>query len=264
MPAQRCQWTFCGYEFAPSQQGNDKVKKGDPFLNLLLESTPRLFITPAVMGICAAIFIIMVATRVSIINPTAENLLHWGANFSPMTASGQWWRLLSSMFVHFGIAHLLVNMWCLWNIGQLTERLYGSASFGLIYLISGIGGNIISSYLNPLSVGAGPSGAIFGLVGASLAFFIIQKLRVAKSTLLNILKSVLVFLGWNIFFGFTHPGIHNAAHIGGLCVGFGFGLFMTRPLPAPEAPDLTQRIKVTGIALVLLTLGALGIKIRTM
>lgn len=107
--------------------------------------SPRLrplVVTPVLVGLCVLVFVSMVFSKISPTRPSTEQLLHWGANFGPLTLAGQRWRLLSSVFLHIGIVHLAVNMWCLWNLGELAERIYGRAAFLALYVTAGITGAI--------------------------------------------------------------------------------------------------------------------------
>src|SRR5207244_2886447 len=119
-------------------------------------------VTPILVGLIVVIYVAMIANGVSFSDPTTDALLAWGADFGPLTLRGQSWRLLTSMFLHAGFLHLAFNAWALWVLGRLTERLLGSVAFTLVYLLSGIGGNLLSLLINPLQVSVGASGAIFG------------------------------------------------------------------------------------------------------
>ena len=110
----------------------------DEFQQLLHKSTPHWFLTPVMMGISSAVYVLMIALGVDPLNPNAIDLVEWGANFPPYTLKGEWWRLLTCAFLHIGVIHLLLNMWCLWDLGQLTERLFGQKYFLLHRLLSGL------------------------------------------------------------------------------------------------------------------------------
>ena len=100
--------------------------------------------TYLLVGINCAVFVVMVANHVSFWDPTPENLMHWGANNAgSVLVQGQWWRIVTAMFVHVGILHLATNMWCLWNLGLLAEPLLGSAGVLAVYILTGAAGNLL-------------------------------------------------------------------------------------------------------------------------
>jgi rhomboid protease GluP len=157
-----------------------------------------------------------------------------GANYGPAVREGEYWRLVTSMFLHGGIFHLLLNGFALFQLGSLLELLMGSPRMLLIYFASGIAGSLASATFtqNP-SVGA--SGAIFGLLGALIAFLLRRRGALTPQG-----KSILMQLvGWaaiNVFFGFSTPGIDNSAHLGGGAAGLLLGFVLPEPqrsLPPP-------------------------------
>ncbi|RPF55627.1 rhomboid family intramembrane serine protease [Aquisalibacillus elongatus] len=143
-----------------------------------------------------------------------RNLIDWGAKFNPKIVEGEWWRIISSMFLHIGPFHLFMNMIALYYLGDLTEKIYGTKRFFMIYFLAGIFGSVASFATND-SVSAGASGAIFGLFGALLFFGIHYKDIFFKTMGLNLI----IVIGINIVFGLTVPQIDNGAHIGGLIGG---------------------------------------------
>ncbi len=162
--------------------------------------------------------------------PNAEVLQAWGTNFGPLTTGGQWWRLATSMFLHFGVFHLALNMWALYVGGRLAERLFGRWSFGLLYFASGLAGSLASLIWNPAVNSAGASGAIFGVYGAMLAFFLRKHSAIPSAVINEQRWSGVTFIGFNLMNGFSNAGIDNAAHLGGLTAGFVMGLVMARPI----------------------------------
>lgn len=142
-------------------------------------------------------------------------LIEFGAKYNPAIADGEWWRLLSSMFLHIGILHFMMNSLALFYLGGTVERIYGTSRFFIIYFIAGLAGSIASFALNA-HVSAGASGAIFGCFGALLYFGTVHK----KLFFRTMGSSVLLILVFNLAFGFIIPMIDNGAHIGGLIGGF--------------------------------------------
>ena len=127
------------------------------------------------------------------------------------------------MFLHGGVMHIAFNMWCLWDLGQLCESLYGRWTFAGIYFITGIAGGVGSLAWNPLGSSVGASGAIFGLAGALIASFYLGEFSLPKMAIQATLKSLVFFVGFNVLFGSMFPGIDNACHAGGLLSGLILG-----------------------------------------
>jgi rhomboid protease GluP len=199
---------------------------------LLVRSTPRFFITPIIISINILIYILMVLSGVSMLEPKIDLFLSWGANFGPLTLNGQWWRLVSSSFLHGGPLHLIFNMWFLWKLGNYAERVYGNWTFLVIYILSGVGGGLMSLLWHPNLVSLGASGAIFGVAGGLLTFVYRERLRLQKELTGDELIGILVFLGYNFVGGFWESGIDNAGHIGGLIVGSLISFFCLCSFPA--------------------------------
>jgi rhomboid protease GluP len=196
-------------------------------------AAPRAFVpwlTRALVVANAIVFLLTLAGGGGLLQADAQRLIEWGTNFAPLTASGEWWRLATAMFLHFGLVHLLFNMWALWVIGGLVERLYGPARFAVIYALAGVAGGLASMAWNPLANSAGASGAIFGIIGAQLAFFMRGGHLIPAEVLRAQRNSTLAFIAYAVVFGLVVPGIDNAAHFGGLATGFGLGWMLTRPL----------------------------------
>ncbi len=144
----------------------------------------------------------------------ALTLLRFGANYAPLVKLGEVWRLVTSIFLHVGILHLLCNMYSLYIVGSQLESFFGKTKFLCIYILSGIIGNLFSIlFTNGLTVGA--SGAIFGLFGALLYFG--YHYRIYLGTVIK--SQIIPLIILNLFIGFASHGIDNAAHIGGLIGG---------------------------------------------
>ncbi|WP_186575785.1 rhomboid family intramembrane serine protease [Aquibacillus kalidii] len=146
---------------------------------------------------------------------SATTLIQYGAKYNPAILDGEWWRIITSMFIHIGLLHLVMNMFALYYVGSAVEQIYGNIRFFVIYFLAGILGSLTSFALNP-QLAAGASGAIFGLFGALLFFGLIHR-RVFFQTMGKNIIFVIVF---NIIFGFSIPEIDNGAHLGGLLGGF--------------------------------------------
>lgn len=178
------------------------------------------YVTYTLIGLNLLIFVAMLFGGVSIISPTGEDILNWGGNMRAYTASGEWWRLISCVFVHIGIIHLLFNMYALYSVGIYLEPIIGRWRFLAAYLSTGVLASVTSLWWSADRVSAGASGAIFGMYGFFLALLTTNYLD--KEARQGMLKSILVFVVFNLVYGLK-AGIDNAAHVGGLLSGFVFG-----------------------------------------
>jgi membrane associated rhomboid family serine protease len=157
--------------------------------------------------------------------PTPDQIFALGGNFGPATLDGDWWRLVTSMFLHYGVLHIAMNMVGLIDGGRHVERLYGRAAFLALYLFAGVAGSLVSA-LPGKAVSAGASGAIFGIFGAWGAYLLFHRDKIDKELLAKQSKGLLIFLAYNIWFGLTAEGIDMRAHLGGLGAGFVAGLIL--------------------------------------
>jgi rhomboid protease GluP len=209
-------------------------------------------VTVALVAANVAVFVLTVLSGISPLHPTVQQLLRWGANWGPLSLGAQPWRMLTSNYLHVGIIHLFFNMWCLWNLGALAERVFDRWTYFLVYALSGFGGSMVSLWWHPKVIGAGASGAIFGLAGALIATLYLGKLPIPKEAIQKTLRSLLLFAGYNLFFGLS-AGIDNSAHLGGLLTGLAAGALLARRMPSPEQVWKSWRNRVLlAIALVLL------------
>lgn len=172
----------------------------------------RPYITYFLVAINILIFIIM---EISGGTQDPDILRKFGIKVNSLIIQGEYWRLLSSAFIHIGFAHIAFNMYGLYNLGALVERIYGSKRYLSIYLFAALSGSI-SSFIFSTVPSAGASGAIFGLFGA-LLYLGWQKPRLFTTSFGT---NILIVLGFNLVYGFTATGIDNFAHIGGLIGGF--------------------------------------------
>lgn len=227
------------------------------FESQLAAVTPRAFVTQAIVAINVIIFLAMMVDGAGLFASNPETHLRWGSNFGPMTTDGQWWRLFTSMFLHFGAIHLIFNMWALYDTGRVVERIYGNGVFLVLYLVAGVAGSITSLLVHAQVNSAGASGAIFGVFGAMLAFMLARRGEVPATIMRAHRGSTMAFIGYSLVFGFIHPGIDNAAHIGGLTAGLLLGLGVARPLdPQLRARRTGQLAGAMAAALVVLALTA--------
>jgi rhomboid protease GluP len=219
-------------------------------------SESTIGLTQVIFGINAAVFLGMALSGSTFMDFPVRELVQWGANAGALTLSGEWWRLLTNIFVHGGLIHIAFNMWCLWNLGQLCESLYGRWTYAAIYLICGLGASLASATLHPYIPSVGASGAIFGLAGALIAAFKLGEFSVPRSALSGTLRSLGAFVVYNLIFGFILPGVDNTAHIGGLITGLIVGALIA--LIAPRQEQGPRRVAVFLVMILALTVGAIG------
>jgi membrane associated rhomboid family serine protease len=185
--------------------------------------------TTALVAINVAVFIGMVLSGGgSITDFSPEQTILWGANYTPLTVSGQYWRLVTAGFVHGGLYHILFNMWALWSLGQLSERLFGRWITVAVYLLTGVGGSLLSLVARPVTFEVGASGAIFGIAGAILSGMKFGNVSIPSFQRRAIFSSLVFFVGFNLAIGFglvsLGIGIDNMCHLGGLITGLIFGV----------------------------------------
>ena len=212
----------------------------------------RMPVTTAIVGVNLLVFVAMALSGVSPAMPQIPQLIKWGADFAPLTLGAQPWRILTSNYVHIGIIHIALNMWCLWNLGALAERIFDRWTYFLTYTVCGLAGSLVSLWWHPMAVGAGASGAIFGMAGALISALYLGHLPVHPGALRATLKSLLSFAAYNLFFGAVVPGIDNSAHFGGLVAGLILGAVLARHLTSPpEERNSWRRWVFTGAGLIL-------------
>ncbi len=191
--------------------------------------------------------------------PDGQALIDLGGKAVPyIVQGGQWWRLITAGFLHGGTLHILMNMWVLFDLGTQVEEMYGTSRFLTIYLISNITGFIASMYLIPRSLSVGASAAIFGLIGAMIAFGVRD-----RSSYGSAIRSF--YVRWAIY-GLVLsliPGTDWAAHIGGLAGGFVVGFIAGQPTLVTMTERVWQGIAglslaITGVAFLDMALRLIG------
>lgn len=211
----------------------------------------RPVVTQTLVALNVLVYLAMVVSGVSWIDPSITDAIRWGADFGPLTLSGQWWRLLTSTFVHFGLIHIGFNMWCLWELGRSLEFLMGRKGFVVTYLVSGLAASMVSVAWSPWRVSAGASGAIFGVAGAFVSYLYFKKTPIHRKIVQQKLRSLGIFIAYNLFYG-LRSGVDNSAHIGGLVAGLILGAVfppMVRaitaagPASAPIESDVSHDVE---------------------
>jgi rhomboid protease GluP len=186
---------------------------------------------PTTVGLLVLIALAFLAEQAAGGATETKVLVRLGANFPPLVLeAGQWWRLLTSTILHIGFLHLAMNGWALWQLGRLSEITFGSALTLALFVFTGITGSLLT--LLQVKISAGASGALFGLEGALVAFFLRHRDRLTPAGK-QILGQLLLWSAFMIVFSFSAPGIDWLGHLGGF---FG-GLAVGWALP-PQARDL--------------------------
>ena len=258
-----CQWCVQHEAAQRGEESENATQVVQPMPWVRREQS-TISLTQILFGANIAVFIAMLLASgepTAFLDPMHEFsgplLEHWGANWGPLTLSGDWWRLLTYMFVHGGLLHIGFNMWCLWDLGALSESLYGRWTYLVIYLTTGVIGGLASLAWHPFISTVGASAAIFGLAGALISSFYLGEFSLPKMAIKGTLMSLLVFAGFNLFFGGMFPGVDNSAHIGGLISGLIFGALVAKF--APHQDNSAQRIAVLGVMVLVVAGGAFGI-----
>ena len=226
------------------------------------------------LAINVGVFLWMAVNGVSLRDPTQQQLLHYGANQASLVIDGhQWYRMLTAIFVHIGLFHIATNMWCLWNLGLLGEPLIGPFGLVAVYLLTGVAGNLLSIFTDVFffhqgsqaqylqGVGAGASGAVFGIAGILIVLLSNKRLPIPWTELKRLRSSVIRFSVINLIIGgatlFAGPiRIDNSAHLGGFLSGLALGPGLVPRMTAGRVRYLSrQKIVFFAAAFILSLLG---------
>lgn len=212
--------------------------------------------TTALLAINLAVFAGMVLFGGNPMRFSPQALLLLG-NYGPLTLSGEYWRFVTAGFVHSGLPHLAFNMWALWSLGRLSERLFGSWITFAVYMLTGVGGSMLSVFTNSDRFEVGASGAIFGIAGAILSGIRFGNVAISSIERRAIFSSLTFFIIFNLAIGFglvsVGIGIDNMCHLGGLITGLVFGV----PLATASASG-RKSFEWATIVLVALAMSVLG------
>ncbi|HSH73976.1 MAG TPA: rhomboid family intramembrane serine protease [Methylophilaceae bacterium] len=218
-------------------------------LNVLLKQrVPSVPMTHLLIAANLAVFLAMLVGGAGFWHSPNSIQLAWGANFGPATQDGEWWRLGSALFLHFGAIHLFMNLCALWDGGRLVERMYGHVRFIAIYFTSGLAGNLVSLVIQGGSaVSGGASGAIFGVYGSLLVFLWRERQQLDPYEFRWMFWGAVVFSALTIGLGFIIPGIDNSAHIGGFITGIVSGTILAPVFGAAKQATFRPRIFASGL-----------------
>lgn len=211
-----------------SAAGRQLLADSRDFAAFLEASGPAL-VTMTIIAVNLAIFVLGGFMGIGWMSGNAARLLDFGGNFAVSTTNGEWWRLISAMFLHSGLLHVAFNMWALWDAGRVAERLFGRWGYLALYTLAGVLGGIASINWQQDFVGIGASGAVFGVYGGLLAALLLRPDLLPGTVAKQLQASATIFIIYSLFNGFTHTGIDNAAHLGGLVAGALVGAALVMP-----------------------------------
>ena len=185
---------------------------------------------PVTVALILINVLVFIAVELTGTSQNAWHVLDYGAAYTPyIVQNGEVYRLFTSMFLHFGIEHLVNNMLVLFVLGSRLEQVIGKLRFLFIYLAGGMAGNIFSLILElrnqDFSVSAGASGAVFAVMGAMIYVVIRNKGWLGDLSM----RQILVMAAFSLYFGFTSSGVDNAGHIGGMIAGFVLAVLIWHP-----------------------------------
>lgn len=212
---------------------------------------PQPVMTYVLIGLCVVIYLADRLTALSLLGKWDYGLLsYWGMRMNDRISAGEWWRLITPMFLHGSLLHLGMNCLALYIWGRYVERLYGAWRYGVLLLAAGFMGNVMGYAFSSYDA-LGISGAVFGIFGLLLALW--KENRKVFNALFGV--QVFIYAGANLVMGFMNTGIDNWGHIGGLLGGFLAGLVIGFPWTKKET------VKQVAAALTFLAVSALLIAI---
>jgi rhomboid protease GluP len=221
-----------------------------PFDDALDARTPRPLVTLAIVALNVGIFVCMLFTPGALGSP--ETLMGWGASFGPRTTNGEWWRLVTAMFLHTGLLHMIANVAGFAQVGLLTERLFGRLAIANAYVAAGLLAGVLNLLLYPVSVSAGASASVFavyGLFAAALMSGVAfpSDLSIPPTTLLKVAPAAVLFLLYSLAAGFAGP-----AEMAGLILGLIYGCVLIKDLSVQTPP--ARRVAITSSVVAVLAL----------
>ncbi|MFZ0818683.1 MAG: rhomboid family intramembrane serine protease [Candidatus Acidiferrales bacterium] len=229
----------------------------------------RPVVTYALIALCFAVFVLELIKGAGFDSMPIPLAIQLGADYGPLTISGQWWRLLTAMFLHFGFFHIAMNMWCLFALGFLAERLMGRLGFLVLYFGAGLAGSLLSVAINPQVVGAGASGGVFGVAGGLVTYLWLKKAPLDFAGVKRQLQSLATFIGINVLYS-LQANVDMMAHLGGLVAGLAIGAALPPfllgaataiPMPMHERSSNSKRVATVGIGcLIALFAGIVAVK----
>lgn len=220
---------------AAGQAARQRRRKPDEFDAALRARTRWVLATPAIALVNVFVFGAMLGGPTALGDP--ETLLEWGGSFGPVTSNGDWTRLVTSMFVHSGPLHLLINIAALVQVGLLLERLVGPYAFAAVYVTSGIFASLVSLSAFPVDVSVGASGAVSGMYGlliATAGWGVLQRSPVTIPW--RALKRLGPVTGIFVVYNALNGGLQAGAELGGVLTGLICGAGLSRGIGVSRPP----------------------------
>jgi membrane associated rhomboid family serine protease/Tfp pilus assembly protein PilF len=200
------------------------------FLSMVTETLREH--SPVTKGLILVNLAVFATMGFPLFGSSNTQLLKWGADWGPLSLGSQFWRIFTSMFVHDGLDHVLVNMLILWIVGRMAERIFGRWLYLAIYVTSGTAGALLSLGLRPERITCGASAAILGIIGALIAALFFSPLPKAEVKFKKRLWILVLFTAYSLYSGWHNPHIDNASHCGAVVSGLVLGLILIRSILA--------------------------------
>lgn len=229
----------------------EEVKQAEEINKVMNPGSSNLYITYGIIAINVLMFVAMVVDGAGImeLNPLVH--IKWGSNFTALTLTGDWWRLFTSVFIHFGVIHILMNMYALFMISVYLEPMLGKIKFITAYLCTGVFAGLVSLWWHKEGTNsAGASGAIFGMYGVFLALLTTKLIPQAMRK--GLLQSIGVFVVFNLIYGMK-GGVDNSAHVGGLVSGFIIGYLYWFAITKKETQSGVVKFIIPAILIITFT-----------
>ncbi len=224
----------------------DLIKTGAKFsiTQLLIPGKKYLF-TPLIFYSLIIIYISMVLSGTNPFFVDIDSLTKWGGNYKISTYYGEYWRLITALFLHGGIVHLVANLYAFLIVAILLEPLIGKWRFGIAFLLTGIAASLTSLWRNPALISVGASGAVFGLFGIYVA--LLTTSAVSKKTRIIVLPGMIIYIVFNLLSGMVNPIVDNHAHIGGFLSGLIMGYVLLPAIKNPE-DNVKNNMRIISVA----------------
>ena len=236
----RCERPICGRCAIPASVGQHCPE----CVAEARRKTPK--VRSAIRATAPAVMVLIAITVLAYLLQVPLGLTREYGSLPPAIADGEWWRLVTAMFLHSPaiIFHILFNMYVLYIYGPNVEEAFGTLRFVTMYLLSGFFASAVSYALGPCNVlGVGASGAIFGIAGVLLVYLYNRR---SSTFIQTYLRNIVFFIGINLVFGFILPNIDNFAHMGGLAAGVALGAGFDYGRRSPAALQLVTALAVGG------------------